>query len=978
LTNGSFELDANGKVFSNGASSSTWRWFAVGDTSGSATIRNAATSQGAVGLELVRNEAGTAGLADTAIDKYLDFEKVPAEPRIYQLLLDARDGGVYGASDSVMMQLQFPAPTFSPWMAFDPGVAFETFGIQGISGSGGTVGARAAEQQVNGSVYLDNFRVYDVTHTNRVINGGFENSATRLLNWRAFSTVANELLASLSSDAQSGAQALRIERTATTGDAGVDTFDNKIPVFPGERIQYSLLAKKVSGDANTRLNVIVAEYNTTGTWTGAQSVDFYNPGATYAKCTNQLTLGPNTVSISIAFRLGDNANAVSHVGAYLIDNVDLRRVDNLFNNYGFESQQNGDLNNTINQWRVPFIDTAGTVTVRTSAASEGQFGVELTHLSGNFWLDRWLVPTTPVSKPGIYKLLVDAKNGGLFGSQDSFVFEAVMHAAPWPEFAITCNPSAAFETFGLTAPLTADRSGIDARLTPSGTANQSFFADNIQLIDVTRANRMVNGGFENSASRLVNWRHYSLNAGEFLGALVADAHSGARALRIERTFAGTGDADAAVDLYGDRIACLPGEPIEVSLWAKKVSGDDAARLSLILTEYDASTGVLIDTLTISLLNPGTSYQHFSVPVTMSTTSATLNVALAVLDDTTARHTGAYVIDDVVVVRNRAPSFSSAVLSTNSDSSAYLVAASGWSDADNDAEQYLYQWLLDGSPIAGATRAALAQNEIPGAGTVTCNVTAYDGISTGNTIEATMPPSLATVIEAGQSDTITVDGNFADWTGVSSRVLPMSVYGQGGEDMLVNIQFAWNSTRLYFLIREAQDDNQGEAANLAAFRAEPWMFDAISFWISFINGPTLLNSEFNPWYGFSSTNRTDLYSARLNNQATFDETAFAHADTVTSGTFANHNRVIEASVTWADLAAVLAPNYQPYGGLQAAIRSGFVFGCEPLLIDNGFPGQSFRTGQTHVYPSGTDYDSIDVKLVPAGYSINAAQLWNIYQ
>jgi hypothetical protein len=51
---------------------------------------------------------------------------------------------------------------------------------------------------------------------------------------------------------------------------------------------------------------------------------------------------------------------------------------------------------------------------------------------------------------------------------------------------------------------------------------------------------------------------------------------------------------------------------------------------------------------------------------------------------------------------------------------------------------------------------------------------------------------------------------------------------------------------------------------------------------------------------------------------------------------------------------------PSNGLVQAIRPGFTFGCQPLLVEGG-TGQGFLDYETNKLPNGFDANSIDIEL-----------------
>jgi hypothetical protein len=68
------------------------------------------------------------------------------------------------------------------------------------------------------------------------------------------------------------------------------------------------------------------------------------------------------------------------------------------------------------------------------------------------------------------------------------------------------------------------------------------------------------------------------------------------------------------------------------------------------------------------------------------------------------------------------------------------------DVNGDAEGYRYQWKINGVALAGETGATLASSCYAAGDTITCEVTAWDGAASGNTLET--PPVAALGLMAG--------------------------------------------------------------------------------------------------------------------------------------------------------------------------------------------------------------------------------------
>lgn len=90
----------------------------------------------------------------------------------------------------------------------------------------------------------------------------------------------------------------------------------------------------------------------------------------------------------------------------------------------------------------------------------------------------------------------------------------------------------------------------------------------------------------------------------------------------------------------------------------------------------------------------------------------------------------------ILDNDSAPTFSSAriVPDPGYHNSTLAAITSGWSDADGDPEGYLYQWKKNGSEISGAIAPTLDPANFAPGDSISCVVTAWDGVNQGNTIE----------------------------------------------------------------------------------------------------------------------------------------------------------------------------------------------------------------------------------------------------
>lgn len=262
-------------------------------------------------------------------------------------------------------------------------------------------------------------------------------------------------------------------------------------------------------------------------------------------------------------------------------------------------------------------------------------------------------------------------------------------------------------------------------------------------------------------------------------------------------------------------------------------------------------------------------------------------------------------------------------------------------------------LQSGSPAVDAANASLS----PGI--------AVDYSGTARPIGATADMGayeygdISVDVDASQS-TITVDGNAADWSALSSGTIALNTGGRGA--LLVNVKFAWDANRLYILAQEvAGDATATEGTAQASYGSAPYNFDTVALFLDLNNSNDGEQNaqDFSPWFGLSSTGRTDLFSYRANNDTTYVAASLPSSIVRTSGTIGS--RVIEAGLNWSDLALVVNSGRQPGSNLVAAIADGFKFGCEPLLVDDNYNKQSFLGGAQYTAPTGLDANSRNIVL-----------------
>jgi hypothetical protein len=293
-----------------------------------------------------------------------------------------------------------------------------------------------------------------------------------------------------------------------------------------------------------------------------------------------------------------------------------------------------------------------------------------------------------------------------------------------------------------------------------------------------------------------------------------------------------------------------------------------------------------------------------------------------------------------------------------------VTPEGATQVNGEYDKAAYNGLLAGRVWDGVNPTT---NQVPLKGTID-DIKITSGVLGLTDNAVTVPVSQAT---------ITVDGNASDWASLASGVMSLNTGGRG--TLTCNVRFAWNSSYLYLLAQESSTDTtQTEAANGTVYEATgPWSFDTVAFFMDLDNSNDNEQAarDFNPWFGFSSAGRTDLRTARINDLAALSSTLpFAGASVATAGTFAGHNRTIEARISWADLASTVNTARQPGGNLLTAVAAGYRFGCEPCLVDDIYDRQSFIGGSQYTIPSGVDANSRDLILQAAPSGVSD---WSIY-
>ena len=105
--------------------------------------------------------------------------------------------------------------------------------------------------------------------------------------------------------------------------------------------------------------------------------------------------------------------------------------------------------------------------------------------------------------------------------------------------------------------------------------------------------------------------------------------------------------------------------------------------------------------------------------------------------------------DVVTIANTVPSITSVTILPTAayEGSTLTCLAGGWSDADGDAPDYTYQWIVDGNVVSGATDPTLDGDDFDKGDDVECQATPTDGVDPG----ATLTSGAVTILNSPPTD-----------------------------------------------------------------------------------------------------------------------------------------------------------------------------------------------------------------------------------
>jgi hypothetical protein len=216
--------------------------------------------------------------------------------------------------------------------------------------------------------------------------------------------------------------------------------------------------------------------------------------------------------------------------------------------------------------------------------------------------------------------------------------------------------------------------------------------------------------------------------------------------------------------------------------------------------------------------------------------------------------------------------------------------------------------------------------------------------------------------------VTIDGKPDDWSGLKGDRVALTTGGRS--PMKVDLQFAWDETNLYLLVREASaDTTRTEAVDGPGYVKRFWDFDGLGLYLDLANRNQAEDlKDLNLLFGFSSSARTDLLCVRSHREPAWEELCMPATRVSTAGR-PGEPRTVEAAVAWADMARLVASHRQPPGGVVAGAKPGYRFGCEPLLLDDGWRAQAFLNGSSNNMPRGDDPASVDIVLAAPDAAAN---------
>ena len=175
----------------------------------------------------------------------------------------------------------------------------------------------------------------------------------------------------------------------------------------------------------------------------------------------------------------------------------------------------------------------------------------------------------------------------------------------------------------------------------------------------------------------------------------------------------------------------PPEAPLIGITPDPAGSDDTLQTIVLSASYDADGDAVTYTYAWLLNGALTAYTSNLVPDSATTRGDVWEVYATPTDGYSTGPAGYAAI----TVGNGPPSVGAVSISpgTAYTETDLTAVPSGWSDPDGDAENYLYQWYLNGAAIAGATDPSLPATHFVRGDQVYVTATAWDGADAGNTV-----------------------------------------------------------------------------------------------------------------------------------------------------------------------------------------------------------------------------------------------------